>query len=91
MLSVITINSHLIESTLPSPHPINSYVEEIKTATRRSSHLSSQLLTFSRKQANQPRVVDLNGLILDIERMLRSLMLGEHRFSVSARSASFTG
>ena len=74
MLSVITINSHLIESTLPSRHPINSYVEEIKTATTRSNHLSSQLLTFSRKQANQPRVVDLNGLILDIERMLRSLM-----------------
>jgi PAS domain S-box-containing protein len=47
---------------------------EIKKAADRAASLTQQLLAFSRKQLLQPRVVDLNRTLDDVEPMLRRLI-----------------
>ena len=52
------------------------YLAEILRAADRSAALTRQLLAFSRKQVLRPQVVNLNGIIGDMQAMLRRL-LGE--------------
>jgi PAS domain S-box-containing protein len=52
-------------------------VNSIKTAADRTAALTRQLLAFSRKQVIEPRIVNLNHLVSNMEKMLRRL-LGEH-------------
>ena len=52
-------------------------VEQILKAAERAASLTRQLLTFSRKQVLQPRMLDLNTVIREMEPMLQRL-IGEH-------------
>lgn len=52
-------------------------LEKIIGATQRAAGLTSQLLTFSRKQVAQPKAVDLNKVVANVTGMLRPL-LGEN-------------
>ncbi len=52
-------------------------VETIQKAGRQAAAVTHQLLAFSRKQILQPRVIDLNALVLDFEKILRRV-IGEH-------------
>ncbi|HMH44098.1 MAG TPA: ATP-binding protein, partial [Pyrinomonadaceae bacterium] len=52
-------------------------LSEIRKAGDRAKALTSQLLAFSRKQVMQPKVLDLNTVIGDLDKMLRRL-IGEH-------------
>jgi signal transduction histidine kinase len=65
----------LDDFTADSPH--RAAVEEIKDAGERAASLTSQLLAFSRKQRLQPRILDLNQLVANTERLLARL-IGEH-------------
>jgi len=49
-------------------------LEEIRKAARRAAALTRQLLSFSRKQMLEPRIIDLNGVVTNLEKMLRSLI-----------------
>jgi two-component system, cell cycle sensor histidine kinase and response regulator CckA len=49
-------------------------VEEIRLAAGRAASLTRQLLAFSRKQVLTPRVIDLNGIVGNMEAMLRRLI-----------------
>jgi PAS domain S-box-containing protein len=60
-------------------HPaerVRHYFEEIQQAADRASKLTRQLLTFSRRQQVQPRVINLNEIISDMGKML-SRLIGE--------------
>jgi len=52
-------------------------VEQILKAGRRASDLTRQLLAFSRKQVLSPRILNLNDVVAEMERMLHRL-IGEH-------------
>ena len=53
------------------------YLSEIRSAAGRAASLTKQLLTFSRREPLEPRVLNVNKLIHDLERsMLR--LLGEN-------------
>jgi CheY-like chemotaxis protein len=49
-------------------------INAIEHASERAKSLTGQLLAFSRKQVLQPRVLDLNTTIADMEQMVRRLV-----------------
>ncbi|TFG63454.1 MAG: response regulator, partial [Spirochaetales bacterium] len=49
-------------------------IEGIKSAARRASNLTRQLLIFSRRQVWSPRVINLNHVLENMEKMIRSLI-----------------
>ncbi|HYL28835.1 MAG TPA: response regulator [Gemmatimonadales bacterium] len=49
-------------------------VEQIRKAANRAAQLARQLLAFSRRQASQPRVLDLNAVLDEIRLILRHLV-----------------
>jgi PAS domain S-box-containing protein len=70
LLTVITGYSVLMLKRLDKADPLAWNVEEIKKASERAASLTRQLLAFSRKQVLQPKVLDLNSVIVNIEKML---------------------
>jgi PAS domain S-box-containing protein len=73
-LTTILGYSDLLLSEIGVEGSIASHISEIKKAAARASALSGQLLAFSRKQALEPRVVDVNPLIVNLERSLLRLL-----------------
>jgi PAS domain S-box-containing protein len=74
LLTVITGYSELTLRRLDKTDPLARNVEEIKEAAERATSLTRQLLAFSRKQVLQPKVLDLNSVIVNIEKMLVPLV-----------------
>lgn len=74
LLLAILGYSDMALKALPKNDPLHKYVEEIYAAGERATALTRQLLTFSRKQMLQPKVLDLNELILNLSKMLRRLI-----------------
>ena len=68
--------SELLETELKGPERLQQYVRKIHHAGEQAASLVGQLLAFSRKQVLQPKVLDLNAALVDLERMLDRL-LGE--------------
>jgi PAS domain S-box-containing protein len=62
-------------------------VQQIRNAGERAAALTRQLLAFSRKQILQPRILDLNALIVETTSMLRPL-IGENIKLVTALDAA---
>ncbi len=77
LLTIINGYSDLALSQLKPDDPVRHHMKEIKKAGIRAAGLTRQLLAFSRKQVLQPRVVDLNEIVLDTEKMLCRL-IGEN-------------
>jgi hypothetical protein len=74
LLGVILGFGELARKDLPPDHRAHQRVEQIQKAAERAATLTRQLLAFSRKQLLQPRIVDLNTIARDMERMLRRLI-----------------
>jgi PAS domain S-box-containing protein len=74
MLTVISGYGAMVLEELPAGDPLRGDVEEILTATDRAATLTAQLLAFSRQQRMRPRIINLNSLIADTEKMLRRLI-----------------
>src|SRR4029077_20407418 len=76
LMSVVLSYSQLLAQDLNEGDPMRVDLEEIRSAGLRAVDLTRQLLAFSRQQVLAPKVVDLTGVVLGMERMLRRL-LGE--------------
>lgn len=74
LLGVIIGYSELISADLGSDAPIRTRLETIKKAGVRAASLTSQLLAFSRRQVLEPRVLNLNSLVTETQKMLQRLM-----------------
>ena len=77
MLTPIMSYAGLVARTLPPDSNLQSYLQEIQKAAERAGDLTRQLLAFSRRQIVEPKVLSLNDLILNMDKMLRRL-IGEH-------------
>jgi len=74
LLTAITGYCDLLLEDLGEHHPNRTEAEEILKAAERAAGLTHQLLAFSRRQVLQPRIVDMNTLVADLDRMLRRLI-----------------
>jgi PAS domain S-box-containing protein len=74
LLGVITGYGEMTLRKLPEFDPLKEKVDQILKAAGRAAGLTRQLLAFSRKQVLQPKIVDLNDLVSDLEKMLRRLI-----------------
>jgi two-component system, cell cycle sensor histidine kinase and response regulator CckA len=77
LLTMISGYCDLLQSRLPESNPMRPELDEIRKAANRGSQLTSQLLAFTRGQTLQPRALDLNAVIVDLQRMLRPI-IGEY-------------
>jgi len=74
LLTAITGHADLALMEVDSESSLSSDIIEIKKAANRAAALTKQLLAFSRKQVLQPKVLDLNAVVRDIQKMLRRLI-----------------
>jgi two-component system cell cycle sensor histidine kinase/response regulator CckA len=74
LLNVILGYGEMLLEKLPEGDPSRHKLVEIRSAANRAAGLTRQLLAFSRKQVIEPRVIDLNSLIADMEKMMRRLI-----------------
>jgi hypothetical protein len=74
LLTVINGYAAVILSELPQASLMAQRVAEIHAAGEKAATLTQQLLAFSRRQLIQPRVLSVNQVIADMDRMLRRLI-----------------
>src|SRR5581483_4129501 len=76
LLTVMKGYSELMLDELDTNDPLRTEVDEIKKAADRAAALTRQLLAFSRQQVLAPKVLDLNSVVGNMDKLLRRL-LGE--------------
>src|SRR5438552_18615776 len=74
ILTAITGHAELLLEDLGLHDPRRADVDEIRRSAERAAGLTRQLLAFSRQQVLQPKVVDVNALVLDMDKLLRRLI-----------------
>jgi PAS domain S-box-containing protein len=74
LLTAILGNTQLLLRDLPPGDVKREDVDEIRKASERAAGLTRQLLAYSRRQMLQPKVLDLNAVVAEMDRMLRRLI-----------------
>jgi two-component system cell cycle sensor histidine kinase/response regulator CckA len=74
LLMVISGYTEVLLDELKSQDELQSKAEAIQQAADRATTLTRQLLAFSRKQLLELKVVDVNAIVSDMERLLRPLI-----------------
>jgi PAS domain S-box-containing protein len=74
LLTVITGYSELLLATLAATDPNREAILAIQEASERATALTRQLLAFSRRSVLEPKVLDLNDIVRETEKMLRRLI-----------------
>ncbi|HEY86097.1 MAG TPA: response regulator [Chloroflexi bacterium] len=74
LLTVIMSYAELGLKTIPNGNPARAEIKEINTVAHRAGGLTQQLLAFARKQMVEPKVIDLNKLISNLNKMLYRLI-----------------
>jgi len=74
LLTVILGYNEMLRDRVQQDDAALEYSDEVKHAAERASALTNQLLAFSRRQVAIPRVVDLNEIVLGIDKMLRRII-----------------
>ncbi|NWF91863.1 MAG: PAS domain S-box protein [Syntrophaceae bacterium] len=76
LLTVIKGTCQLSLLDIREGDPLRANLKEIEKSAERAADLTRQLLAFSRKQIMEMRVIDINAVIKNLEKMLRRV-LGE--------------
>jgi PAS domain S-box-containing protein len=74
LLTVINGYSDLLIDAVGDRAGLRELVEEIRKAGERSASLTRQLLAFSRQQVLSPKILDVNDVVHETEKMLRRLI-----------------
>jgi PAS domain S-box-containing protein len=85
ILGVIMGYGEILKRRIPAADPLQGKVAEILKAADSAAGLTRQLLAFSRKQVLQPRVLDLNLVVADMDKMLRRLIGEDIELKTSLR------
>jgi two-component system, cell cycle sensor histidine kinase and response regulator CckA len=74
LLTAITGYAELARDTLAPDDPLDGDLQAILDAANRATALTRQLLVFARKQVLEPQVLQLNELVLNLDKLLRRLI-----------------
>ena len=74
LLGVIIGYAEFAQERIESPDSIRGSIDEILKAGKRAASLTRQLLAFSRLQVLDPRVIDLNSAVTDMDKLLRRVI-----------------
>jgi signal transduction histidine kinase len=74
LLTVILGYNDMLRERVRQDGAAMEYSDEVLHAAERASALTNQLLAFSRRQVAVPRVVDLNDIVVGIDKMLRRII-----------------
>ena len=73
-LTLVKVCAQLALMEMKEGDPLREKIEMIHEATDHSAALASQLLVFSRRQVMEMRVLDLNSLLQNLDKMLRRVI-----------------
>src|SRR5262249_34270471 len=88
ILTAISGHSELLLRQLQPGDSRRKNAEQIEKCAGLAAALTRQLLTFSRKQAIEPRVLNLNDVVQNVERMLRRLIGEDVELRATLEAAS---
>jgi PAS domain S-box-containing protein len=74
LLTVVGGYLQMVLDATPPSDPRHEKLKHILSASNRATRLTSQLLAFSRKQIAQPKLVNVNNLLTNMEALLRPVM-----------------
>ncbi|WP_298242061.1 ATP-binding protein [uncultured Bradyrhizobium sp.] len=77
VLTVITGTIEIIQDGLVDKPEFAAIAQLIDDAAARGAEITSQLLTFARRQPLEPREIDVNALVVETAKLLKPI-LGEH-------------
>lgn len=77
MLTAIMGSAELLRLNLDKEDSLKNYVDLIMKSSEKASNLVQQLLAFGRRQIMNPKPLNINNILKDIEAML-SILLGEN-------------
>ena len=86
LLTAILGHAELIMAHV-ADHSVRADIEEITKAGHRATRLTRQLLAFSRKQRLVPQVLDLNGVVVDLGKMLMRVIGEDIRLEIQTGPA----
>jgi two-component system, cell cycle sensor histidine kinase and response regulator CckA len=86
LLTVIMGAGALLLDEVAPERPERRDIEDIVASAQHGAALTRQLLAFMRREMLEPRVLDLNGVVANIERLLRRL-IGEDVQLLTVRSS----
>lgn len=76
VLTVITGTIEIIQEGLADKPQLAAIAQLIDDAASRGAEITSQLLTFARRQPLEPREIDVNGLVVETAKLLRPILGG---------------
>ncbi|HYA92156.1 MAG TPA: ATP-binding protein [Thermodesulfobacteriota bacterium] len=74
LLTIISGDCQLSLLELKEKDPLRENIEEIKRTSEKAADLTRQLLAFSRRQILDVKVLDLNSVLRDLDKMLHRLI-----------------
>jgi CheY-like chemotaxis protein len=74
LLTIIAGHTELLLARYDEPSDLHHALSDVRDAGMRAAGLTRQLLAFSRRAVLEPKVLDLNALVQDTQRMLRRIV-----------------
>jgi PAS domain S-box-containing protein len=77
LLSVILSYADLLLADLKPVEPMREEIDQIRKAAQRAADLTRRLLTFSRQQILDPKIIDLNDVLEQMNKLLQRIIGGD--------------
>ncbi len=74
ILTAVNGFAELLQRRLPPDSPLQKMAGQILDSGQRAANLIRQLLAFSRKQTIEPKILDLNTVVVEMEKMLQRII-----------------